>query len=310
MRLDRKSGLSADFTVTDLPDLLEPGTLLVLNNSRVRKARIYGRTQHGGEVEFLLLSQLPDGTWKALASKAKKQRPGRQYLFPEEVRGEISAVEGEFRIIRFTPGIDEEYLERHGHLPLPPYIKREDSLEDARRYQTVYARETGSVAAPTAGLHFTDGLFERLHLRGIETSTVTLHVGLGTFQPIRSEEVEEHRMHREDYHISPEAARKINRAKKEGRKVCAVGTTSVRTIESAWRDDGVRAGDGWTELFIYPGYRFQVTDMMFTNFHTPESSLLVMVSAFAGRDLIRRAYEEAVRKRYRFFSYGDAMLIQ
>jgi S-adenosylmethionine:tRNA ribosyltransferase-isomerase len=296
--------------IGDLPQLLPDDALLVLNNTRVRKARLFGTTEHGGEVEFLLLEQIDTATWKAMVSKAKRQKVGRRYRFPEGVRGEIVAAEAEFRHIRFTPGIDDDYLQRWGRIPLPPYIHREATAEDEQRYQTVYAERTGSVAAPTAGLHFTPQLFSDLSRRGIEQAEVTLHVGIGTFLPIRAEEVEEHRMHAERYEIPAATAEAINRAKEEGRTVCAVGTTSVRTLESAADSSGkVASGAGETELYIHPGYRFRTVDAMLTNFHTPESSLLVMVSAFAGKELIDRAYREAIEKRYRFFSYGDAMLM-
>ncbi len=309
MVLNRRDGTIAHHSVTDLPSLLPEGSLLVLNDSRVRKARLYGTTSHGGKVQFLLLSHEPDGSWRCMVSKAKKQKPGREYFFPGDVTGKVLTADGELRTVEFSPPIDDGYLDVHGHIPLPPYIRREDTLLDSDRYQTVYAEKTGSVAAPTAGLHLTKALLNKLSETGVDTARVTLHVGIGTFLPIRTEDVEEHRMHREEYHIPAESATKITRAKQEGRKVCAVGTTSVRTLESAWREDELQAGEGATELYIYPGYTFGAVDMMFTNFHTPESSLLVMVSAFAGKKLIEKAYKNAVREQYRFFSYGDAMLI-
>lgn len=310
MQLDRSSGKISHYHISDLSELLPSDSLLVLNNSRVRKARLFGLTENGGKVEFLLLSQNENGVWKCMVSKAKKQKIGKQYSFPGDVGGTIVGSEGEFRFISFDPEIDDGYLESHGHMPLPPYIKRQDTADDSERYQTVYAQKTGSVAAPTAGLHLTESIISELKGRGIDIVTLTLHVGIGTFLPIRTEEVESHRMHREEYYISPESAEKLNHAKKNQKPICAVGTTSVRTLESAWTEQGFREGEGATELFIYPGYEFKAVDMMLTNFHTPESSLLVMVSAFAGKDLIETSYHEAIRQRYRFFSYGDAMLIR
>lgn len=310
MLVRRQTGTAEHFSITDLPDLIPTGTVLVINDSRVRKARIYGRTEHGGEVEFLLLEPVDRRRWKCMVSKAKRQKPGRTYTLPGDVRAKMEAVEEEFRIVSFDQDIDDEYLEQYGHLPLPPYIRREDTSDDYERYQTVYAVKPGSVAAPTAGLHLTRKLISQLEERGIEVVHITLHVGIGTFLPIRTEEVETHQMHSEQYYISSESAERVNRAKREGRKICAVGTTSVRTLESACRQSEIISGEGSTNLYIYPGYTFRAVDMMLTNFHTPESTLLVMVSAFAGKNLIEKSYREAIKERYRFFSYGDAMLIQ
>ncbi|MFO7850612.1 MAG: tRNA preQ1(34) S-adenosylmethionine ribosyltransferase-isomerase QueA, partial [Spirochaetia bacterium] len=291
--------------------------VLIINDSKVRKARIYGKTDYGGQVEFLLLEERAPGEWKAVVSKAKRQKPGRAYGFPgvidgREVRGEIIETEGEYRFIRFSPPIDDAYLDSYGHMPLPPYIQREDTREDADRYQTVYAAHTGSVAAPTAGLHLTQELLEELKQRGVTVARVTLHVGLGTFSPIRAERIEDHRMHFERYNISERTAETVTEAKRQGRPVYALGTTSVRTLESAWDDEkkALLPGEDETDLFIRPGYRFKVVDGLLTNLHTPKSSLLVLVSAFAGKELIEKAYKTAVEERYRFFSYGDAMLIQ
>jgi S-adenosylmethionine:tRNA ribosyltransferase-isomerase len=265
----------------------------------------------------------------------RARRPGSRYVFAGGVEAEIVGEDGEFRLLRFDQPIGDDWLDLHGHVPLPPYIKRGDDDLDGERYQTVYARETGSAAAPTAGLHFSPELLRSLEEAGIESAFVTLHVGLGTFLPVRAENIEDHRMHREGYTISEEAASRIERATAEGRKIVAVGTTSLRTLESAWLPAGssgpggapaLRRGEGSTALFIYPGYRFKAADQLFTNFHTPHSSLLMLVSAFAeanagafageglktgsGRELILESYAEAIRKGYRFFSYGDAMLMR
>jgi len=239
-----------------------------------------------------------------------KLLPGKRLSLPEGMEAEVVEARPDERLLRFSPELDDDYLERNGHLPLPPYIRRGDAPADAERYQTVYARERGSAAAPTAGLHFTPGILDGLRAAGVETRFVTLHVGLGTFLPVRAESIEDHRMHYEEYTVPEETAAAVNAAKREGRPVVAVGTTSVRTLESAWTDAGLASGSGATNIFIYPGCSFRAVDMMFTNFHTPESTLLMLVSAFAGRERVLAAYEEAVRLRYRFFSYGDAMLIR
>jgi len=288
---------------------------MVFNDSRVRKARIYGEAlDTGSRVEFLLLKRHEDGSWEATAAKLRRQRPGRRYAFPEGVTGEsLGCVDEGHDSLRlsFDPPIGEDYLERVGHVPLPPYIKRDDEAGDEERYQTVYSREVGSAACPTAGLHFTEGILASLDAKGVRRTTVTLHVGLGTFLPVRSETIEGHAMHEEEYSVSEEAAKAVMEAKAEGRPVLAVGTTSLRTLESAWAPgEGLRAGRGSTRIFIYPGYRFNAVDELFTNFHTPKSTLLMLVSAFAGREAILGAYAEAVAERYRFFSYGDAMLIK
>jgi len=283
---------------------------MVFNDSRVRRARLYAETPAGGKVELLLLRREGPALWAALTTRMAKLTPGKRLELPEGVEAEVVEARPDERVFRFSREIDDDYLERNGHLPLPPYIRREDAPADAERYQTVYAREHGSSAAPTAGLHFTREILAGLDAAGVELRFVTLHVGLGTFLPVRAEEIEDHRMHREEYSIPAATADAVNAAKREGRPVVAVGTTSVRTLESAWTDDGLPAASGSTNIFIYPGYRFKAVDMMFTNFHTPESTLLMLVSAFAGRERVLAAYEEAVRERYRFFSYGDAMLIR
>jgi S-adenosylmethionine:tRNA ribosyltransferase-isomerase len=319
MVLDRGSGSLVHTEVARLADHIEPGSLMVFNDSRVRKARIYGTAlDTGSRVEFLLLRRASELSWEAAATKLKKQRPGRRYSFPEGMSATVlgpGSAEGTGRpdtvLLGFEPEMTEDYLERVGHVPLPPYIKREDEAEDDERYQTVYSREVGSAACPTAGLHFTEALLAELDARGVRRTSVTLHVGLGTFLPVRAENVEEHAMHEEEYSVPEAAARAVAEAKAEGRPVVAVGTTSLRTLESAWAEgEGLRAGRGSTRIFIYPGYRFKAVDKLFTNFHTPKSTLLMLVSAFAGRERMLAAYAEAVRLRYRFFSYGDAMLIR
>jgi S-adenosylmethionine:tRNA ribosyltransferase-isomerase len=295
--------------IADLPSLLPAGTVVVLNDSRVRKARLFGASpQTGGAIEVLLLERLEGGRWRALTARSRSRR-GRPYLFPGGVQGTVVESAGDSCTVEFVPPLDEDYLEKHGHVPLPPYIRRQDTPADGIRYQTVYARHTGSAAAPTAGLHLSEELLAELRHAGVEVVPVTLHVGLGTFLPIRSESIEGHVMHTESYRVPPETALSVNRALAEGRWVLAVGTTAVRTLESAGGTGEVRAGEGWTSLYIRPGYRFRVVRQLLTNFHTPRSTLLVLVSAFAGRQAILRAYREAVRERYRFFSYGDAMLI-
>jgi S-adenosylmethionine:tRNA ribosyltransferase-isomerase len=261
----------------------------------------------------LLQPPLPT-EWKVLVQRSKRRKPGSRYAFfdsngVEIARAEISGGEGEYRFLTFNRPIDDAWLDKYGHIPLPPYIKRHDTAADSDRYQTVYAANSGSVAAPTAGLHFTGELLNRLAAAGIEPLFVTLHVGLGTFLPVRCLNIEEHVMHRETYLIDNDTANKIETAKASGRKIVAVGTTSARTLESAWVEGKLQRGEGGTSIFIYPGYRFNVVDALFTNFHTPESTLLMMVSAFAGREFILQSYAEAIRQKYRFFSYGDAMLI-
>ncbi len=309
--LDRKTGEISHKNMQDFPDVVEPGTLVVFNNSRVRKARVFGFSENGGKVEFFFLKPLESDAWLCMVSKAKKQKVGKKFTFPGDIEGVIEeAVSTNHRKVRFSKPIGDDWLDQHGHIPLPPYIKREDSKEDWERYQSVFSKETGSVAAPTASLHFTDEILARLEEKGIETAFVTLHVGLGTFEPVRTESILDHKMHSEQFSISDETADKVEKAVREGRPVLAVGTTSVRTLESAWKDGKLQRGESSTDIFIYPGYEFKVVNRMFTNFHTPESTLLVLVSAFAGKGLIDRTYNEAVEKGYMFFSYGDAMLMK
>jgi S-adenosylmethionine:tRNA ribosyltransferase-isomerase len=317
LKLDRKSGSLSHHMISAVPPLIPENTLIVFNNSKVRKARLMATSETGGTVEFLLLKPLYDNTgaafeWFAMVSKAKKQRIGKKYCFPGGIEGEIVSIEDDGRVVRFSEPIDDHWLDEHGHIPLPPYIKREDQFSDAERYQTVFSEITGSIAAPTAGLHFTEDILNSITERGIDTAFVSLHVGRGTFLPVRTDDLRDHKMHSEDYEISAETAGKINQAVKDGKKIMAVGTTSVRTLESeAARcgDRAVEAGMRSTDIFIYPGYKFRIVDHMLTNFHTPESSLLMLVSAFAGKDEIDKAYKIAIEERYRFYSYGDAMLI-
>ena len=375
MVMNRSSGSIEHRMVNQLPSILKSGTLMVFNDSRVRKARLLGVSETtGAKVEFLLVDTVPvdtvpgntaadtgDGTtgsngtvnpianasqhgtvnrhatasqfWRVMVQRSRRRRSGSRYLIgdpdsKDKIGAEITGEDGEFRILKFERPIDDAWLDKNGHVPLPPYIRRQDKSEDSERYQTVYAREYGSAAAPTAGLHFTNELLAELERAGIEIAYITLHVGLGTFLPVRTDNVEDHAMHREVYSIDDATGCRIEKARAEGRTVLAVGTTSVRTLESAWIEDPslpvresresspakkaggtIRRGAGSTSIFIYPGYTFKVVDALFTNFHTPESTLLMLVSAFAGKDFILQSYREAIREGYRFFSYGDACLM-
>ena len=318
MFLDKSTGKVFHYAMKDLVGLVEPGTLMVFNNSKVRRSRCYGiKTDTGREQEFMFLNQTsPEGNiWNTMVKGAKKVKPGNVYKFPDGSEGTIvsdSKNDGtEFRFIEFPFRLTEGWFEKNGHIPLPPYIRREDDDTDSERYQTIYAKETGSAACPTAGLHFTEPVLEKLKEKNVDLEWITLHVGLGTFLPVRADNIEEHKMHEEFYTVPYDVAEKINSAKKEGRPVLAVGTTSVRTLESASDENGVvHGGTRSTSIFMYPGYKFKVVDQMFTNFHTPESTLIMLVSAFAGRENILNAYKIAVENKYRFFSYGDAMLIK
>ncbi len=298
-------------TVQNLPGLIPPDTLMVFNDTKVRKARLYAvNADTGGRGEFLFLEQISTSEWDCLVDKAKKKRTGQEWVFPDDVTGRIIRASAENRrILHFDLPLPEEWFERHGHMPLPPYIRRPDGPNDSRSYQTVYARQVGSAAAPTAGLHFTAEILDALKERGIRSAWINLRVGPGTFAPIRSETILDHTMHTEEYNVPQESALAVNSAKAEGRRILAVGTTSVRTLESAWNGKGIETGHGTTDIFIYPGFKFNVVDSMFTNFHTPGSSLLVLVSAFTGKERILEAYRRAVEEEYRFYSYGDAMLI-
>ena len=310
--MDRMSGKTEHRHFYDIVDYLNPGDCLVLNNTKVIPARLMGEKEGtGAGIEVLLLKRKENDVWETLVKPGKKARPGARISFGNGLLvGEvIDVVEEGNRLIKFEyEGIFEEILDQLGQMPLPPYITHR--LEDKNRYQTVYAKHDGSAAAPTAGLHFTPELLEIIKAKGVKVAEVTLHVGLGTFRPVKVENILEHHMHSEFYMVEEDQAAIINETKKNGGRVICVGTTSCRTLESATGEDGIlRAGSGWTEIFIYPGYKFKILDALITNFHLPESTLLMLVSALAGRDNVMAAYEEAVKERYRFFSFGDAMFI-
>lgn len=313
LMLDKTDGRIEHHIFKEIVDYLRPGDCLVLNNTKVLPARLSGRRENtGGSIEVLLLKRKGDDVWETLVKPGRKAKPGTRILFGDgSLQAEVlDVVEDGNRLIRFSyEGIFEEVLDRLGEMPLPPYITHK--LQDKNRYQTVYARYEGSAAAPTAGLHFTKELLQKIADKGVDIAYVTLHVGLGTFRPVKADNILEHHMHAEYYQVTEEAAGKINRAKASGGRVICVGTTSCRTVESAAGDDGtLKAGCGNTEIFIYPGYRFKVLDCLITNFHLPESTLVMLVSALAGREHVLHAYEEAIRLKYRFFSFGDAMLIK
>lgn len=311
--LDKESGEIEHRTFRDIKEYLEPGDCLVINDTKVIPARLIGsKVGTNAKIEILLLKRKENDIWETLVKPGKKAKPGTKISFGGGLLiGEVLDVVDEGnRLIQFSyEGIFEEILDQLGQMPLPPYITHQ--LEDKNRYQTVYAKHSGSAAAPTAGLHFTPELLEEIKESGVEIAHVTLHVGLGTFRPVKVENIQEHHMHSEFYRIEASEAEKINRAKREGHRVICVGTTSCRTVESAAKPDGTLSEcSGWTEIFIYPGYRFKVLDCLLTNFHLPESTLIMLVSALAGREHVLHAYEEAVKERYRFFSFGDAMLIR
>ena len=313
LMLDKISGRTEHHIFKEIIDYLRPGDCLVLNNTKVLPARLMGvKEDTGAAIEILLLKRKENDIWETLVKPGKKAKPGTRITFGNgSLHAEVlEVVEEGNRLIRFSyEGIFEEVLDRLGEMPLPPYITHK--LQDKNRYQTVYAKYDGSAAAPTAGLHFTQELLRQIEDKGVETAYVTLHVGLGTFRPVKADNILEHHMHSEYYQVTAEAAEKINRAKAEGHRVICVGTTSCRTVESAAKPDGtLEACCGNTEIFIYPGYRFKVLDCLITNFHLPESTLVMLVSALAGRENVLQAYEEAIRERYRFFSFGDAMFIK
>jgi S-adenosylmethionine:tRNA ribosyltransferase-isomerase len=301
-----------DYQFIDLPDLLAPGDLLVMNDTRVLHARLFGQKATGGLVEVLVERVTADNEVLAQVRASKSLKPGGRLRLEDAFDAEVLGREGEFYRLRFhanAPGDALELIERHGRLPLPPYIERAAASPDEERYQTVYAREHGSVAAPTAGLHFDAALIERLLAKGIGIAHVTLHVGAGTFQPVRVHDLSEHRMHHEHYHVPQATVDAIAATQKRGGRIIAVGTTTLRTLESAAADGTLKVGAGETALFITPGFHFRVVDVLITNFHLPKSTLLMLVSAFGGLEAIRVAYRHAIDTGYRFFSYGDAMLI-
>ena len=295
----------------DIIDYLEPGDCLVRNNTKVIPARLYGKKATGAKIEFLLLNQIEGDIWESIVRPGHKLKPGTEVEFGDGLLKAtvLDIMPGGTRKVEFKyEGIFNEILDKIGLMPLPPYIH--ESLKDKDRYQTVYARYEGSAAAPTAGLHFTPELFEKLKQKGVEVANVTLHVGIGTFRPVKVEDVEEHHMHSEHYYIKQEDVEKINSAKKNGKRVIGIGTTSCRVLETIADEDGmVKPTEGDTQIFIYPGYKFKCLDGLITNFHLPESTLIMLVSALAGKEYIMRAYNEAVKERYRFFSFGDAMFI-
>lgn len=307
--VDKNTGITEHRHFYDLCAYLRPDDLLVFNDTRVIPARLHGEKDTGARVEVFLLTRLNSTDWEVLVKPGRKLRVGAKIKFSEELSCEIIA-DTDFggRVARFCyTGVFEEILDRLGETPLPPYITA--PLEDKERYQTVYSRENGSAAAPTAGLHFTKELLQKIRDMGCEEVFVTLHVGLGTFRPVSVEDIKDHVMHREFYSVSPEAAAAINKAKAEGRRIVAVGTTAVRTLEAAGESGLIKAGGNWTNIFIYPGYRFRLVDALVTNFHLPQSTLLMLVSALSTREIMLATYDEAVREHYRFFSFGDAMFI-
>ena len=311
--LDKETGKIEHKNFRNIIEYLNPGDCLVMNNTRVIPARLYGvKEDTGGKIEFLLLKRIDLNTWNVILKPGKRARTGARFVFGDGLlKAEVIEVRPDGnRIVRFEyDGVWEELLDKLGEMPLPPYIK--EKLEDKERYQTVYSKIEGSAAAPTAGLHFTNELLEDIKDKGVKTAYLSLHVGLGTFRPVSVENVEEHVMHTEHYEVSQEAADIINETRKSGGRIIAVGTTSVRTLETVAEDNGtMKAEIGDTSIFIYPGYKFKVTDSIITNFHLPESTLLMLVSAFAGKENIFEAYEQAVKEKYRFFSFGDAMLLK
>lgn len=312
MVIDKDDGEIKHKSFRDVLDFFEKGDCLVLNNTRVLPARLFGVKDTGANVEFLLLKRIDKNSWQTLVKPGKRAKIGSKFYFGDnkELTGEIvDLAEEGTRIIEFTyEGIFEEVLDKLGNMPLPPYIT--EKLDDKERYQTVFSKHSGSAAAPTAGLHFTEDLLQEIQKKGVKIAYITLHVGLGTFRPVKADNILEHKMHSEFYMVSEEAADIINTAKTEGGRVISVGTTATRTLESVANSDGtINEGSGWTDIFIYPGYKYRVVDCLITNFHLPESTLIMLVSALAGKENVLKAYNEAVEERYRFFSFGDAMLI-
>ncbi len=313
MILHRQTGLMEHQAFQDITKYLEAGDLLIMNNTRVLPARLIGKKETGGKIEMLLIPSWngAQGEWKALIKGAGKVKQGARIQFDPEIQGEIEEVKDGRGKVNFSyQGKVTELLQEIGHIPLPPYIKRGDEPMDRERYQTVFAERDGSIAAPTAGLHFTQALLQSLRENGVRTAMITLHIGTGTFTPVKACDIQDHAMEAEWIEISEETAHEINAAKARGGRVISVGTTTTRALESfSDGKGGVRAGKGMTSLFIYPSYRFRVIDGLITNFHLPKSTLIMLVSAYAGKDVLMRAYQEAVQRKYRFYSYGDAMLI-
>ena len=311
--MERESGAVTHRVFRDILDYLKEGDCLVMNNTRVIPARLYGcKEGSGGKIEFLLLKRLELDRWEVILKPGKKAKVGSRFVFGDGLlyAEVLEIIEDGKRIVKFEyDGVWEEILDRLGEMPLPPYIK--EKLEDKERYQTVYSKIEGSAAAPTAGLHFTEELLSKIQAKGVSIAYLTLHVGLGTFRPVSVENVEEHIMHTERYEVSEETAEMINQTRKNGGRIIAVGTTSVRTLETVADEDGwMKAAEGDTNIFIYPGYRFKIVQGLITNFHLPESTLLMLISAFAGKENVFAAYQEAVEQKYRFFSFGDAMYIE
>lgn len=309
--LNRETGALSDEVFRNIVDYLNPGDCLVLNDTRVIPARLYGQKEEtGGAIEFLLLHRHSRDEWEVALKPGRRAKIGARFSFGDgRLRAEVlELLEGGNRLVRFSyEGLFETVLDELGEMPLPHYIT--EKLTDREQYQTVYSKHEGSAAAPTAGLHFTNALLDEIRAKGVQTAFLTLHVGLGTFRPVKVEHVEDHKMHSEFYSVSENAARIVNETKQRGGRVICVGTTSCRTVESAAKDGRLAAGSGWTDIFIYPGYQFQLTDSLITNFHLPKSTLMMLVSALAGKDRIMAAYAHAVREQYRFFSFGDAMFI-
>jgi S-adenosylmethionine:tRNA ribosyltransferase-isomerase len=309
LTLDAVSGALADRAFRDLPSLLEPGDLLVFNDAKVLPARLYGRKETGGAVEFLIERILDARTALVHARASKPWRPGMRVLFSEGVEARMLDREEGLLKVEFQNATLPEFLYAHGHVPLPPYIVRDDAAEDQERYQTVYARVPGAVAAPTAGLHFDAPLLQALEKKGVRSTRLTLHVGAGTFQPVREDDIRDHKMHSERAVVDESVCRAVAETHAAGKRVIAVGTTAVRSLEAAAAGGTLQPMDKDTDIFIYPGYRFQVVDAMITNFHLPESTLLMLLCAFAGKEQVLTAYQHAVEQKYRFFSYGDAMFV-
>ena len=306
--INRVTGEYSDKKFTDFPSLLNKGDVLVLNDTRVRKARVYAQNENGGKVECLFLhpSSVTNG-WNVITNRVKRRHIGEVLSF-QNAKAVIESIHDGICTIKFDSPIDESFFDKEGHVPLPPYIKREDEFSDESRYQTIYSKNLGSCASPTSGLHFTQSILDEIQNKGVIITYVTLHVGMGTFMPLRESNIEDHKMHSEYFNISKETANIINKAKSEGRKIVASGTTVVRTLESMWNSDtkSLDDGSGETDIFIYPGFKFNVIDKLLTNFHTPESTLFALVCAFSSMGNAKRAYKHAVESKYRFFSYGDA----